>query len=31
MAVINEPKYDEDVVNLGYLKRILGLNIQSLK
>lgn len=25
MAVINEPKYDEDVVNLGYLKRILGL------
>ena len=25
MAVINEPKYDEDVVNLGYLRRILGL------
>lgn len=23
--MINEPKYDEDVVNLGYLKRILGL------
>ena len=26
MAMINEPKYDEDVVNLGYLRRILGLS-----
>ena len=25
MATVNEPRYDEDVVNLGYLKRILGL------
>ena len=29
MTKINEPHYDEDVVNFGYLKRALGINDQD--
>ena len=28
---MNEPKYDEDIVNLGYLKRALGLTDEEAK